>query len=188
MRPTPKTAGYSLVELMVVVALVGIISALATPSLVAGIHSANMTASMRRLYAMFIEAQALAKARGHACCFVVDLGARTYKITEDTNGDGACEADIAGKSSALTPSYVGFKPDGYPQAFPVPYDQIPRNTGCTACAGSPCTLRFDSTGAVEDLSALGGSITLYDASGKSSHVEALVFVGRTGAVRLYRLK
>lgn len=73
------TAGFSLVEVMVVVAIVGIVSALAGPNIAAAIRRANEPAQLQRVHGFISEARNYARRTNQ--CVVVTRGAGGATLT-----------------------------------------------------------------------------------------------------------
>ena len=182
--------GFTLIELMMVIGIGGIIAGLATPSLIGLLRRNSVSGAMRELYGGYLEAQGRTRGEGRVHCLVLNKTARSWSIQKDTDGDGACDATV--RTTAPWPTYVAFGPaGGYPGALAAPYD-VPHDSWCTPCGGADSgEIRFGSDGAVQYATAgsydfLSGSVSLYDTTSSSGHAEALVIIGLTGDVRVYR--
>lgn len=187
MRPHDNSAvrGFTLIEVMVVVALVTIISMLAIPSFTLLIKRMRLASAARGLYSGFVEAQSLARSTVRTHCLTLHNSTRTWTIDEDTDGDGACDRVMKTVRISADAGDVAFGPtEGYPAAFPHPYTAIERDSWCTACDAETGSLVFSSEGMVTNETS--GSIVLHDATGEVPNVEAIVFIGETGDVRSFR--
>lgn len=169
---------------MLVVGIVGIIAGLATPSLIGYYRSASVGATMRALYSGFIEAQGLAKSKGVSYQLFVDRTNQKWQILADNNGDGTYEALI--RTQTLSTTAIGFGPtSGYGESFPVPYNTIANSGWCSFCGvGTSGTVNFMEDGTVQN--GTSGSVLIFDAEGKTQRIDALVFIGATGDVRIFR--
>lgn len=180
-----RTRGFTLIEVMVVVALVSIISVLAVPSFMLLIKRMRLTSAAQGLYNGAVETQSLARSTVRAHCLTLHNSVRTWTIDEDTDGDGACDRVTKTVRLGDDDGDLAFGPtDGYPSAFPHPYGAIERNSWCTVCDAETGSLVFSSEGIVTN--ATSGSIVLHDPTGEIPHVEALVFIGETGDLRSFR--
>ncbi len=187
-RGPPSTArrGFTLIEMVMVLALIGVIAVLAGPSLVGMTRRWNLSTTMRTLYGAILETQSRARASGLNHRLVLDSKAMTATILKMDIGSSV--GSIA-TTIYLDPSHVfGFRPQGYPQPVPKPYDSIPRNLWCTFCGGTSGYIEIDSQGLIVGSTSGDnrGSIALYDPTGKTQMVEGILYVGRTGDIRLYR--
>jgi len=188
MRPSSNDRGFTLIELMMVVVVVGVIMALAVPSLRGAVQGSRVKSAASTLYAAFVEAQGLAKSKGHSVCLVLDKTNRKWSMQEDTNLDLTCDSTI--KSQVLDDNAgISYLTSGFGQTFPAPFDNttsFPVTSWCTVCSSTPSTLRFEPDGTIHaDVDAVGGSVAIYDASALTGRIFGLVFVTRTGSVHLY---
>jgi prepilin-type N-terminal cleavage/methylation domain-containing protein len=180
--------GFTLIEMMMVLALAGAIALLAVPSLIGMVRRWNLATTMRTLYGAVLETQSRARATGVNHRLVLDKKQLTATILKMDTSVGTQASLITLDASHS----FGFRPDGFPDAFPKPYDTIPRSAWCTFCGFSATSgyIELDSQGLIARSSSgdTRGSIALYDPSGRTDTVEALLFVGRTGDIRLFRHK
>ena len=177
--------GYTLIELMVAVAIIAAMAAFAGPKLLRMTRRMSLAGSMRTLYAGFQDAQSRARTTGIKHRLELDKVNdvfRIYSYQDLTHPLVVTKIDDSGR--------FRFRQDGYPDPFPPPYGSVPRDAWCTFCGkGNPTGyIQFDGEGLLEDAtvsSPTRGSISLYDSSGSTDAVESLVFIGRTGDVRLF---
>lgn len=93
-RPSARAAGFTLIELMVVIFIVGLISAVTMPRLLPIIVFSEHEGAARRLAAFGDAAMAHATLRRETITVRFDLGAQTFEATRwvdvaKTEGDGA---------------------------------------------------------------------------------------------------
>ena len=119
-----KRNGYSLVEMLIVIAIIGILAGLATAGFVGWVKKYNTENQVKEMYADFMSTRimAMSKNRTH----FVNLSANQYTIYDDTspspNGDGTLT--IGSDTQVLFPkdlkypvawnggSQIGFNPRG----------------------------------------------------------------------------
>ncbi|MBN1961949.1 MAG: prepilin-type N-terminal cleavage/methylation domain-containing protein [Deltaproteobacteria bacterium] len=176
--------GFTLIEVMVVAAIIGIVAIIATPNLIGYYRSSQVGAAMREFYGGFIEAQGFARSTTLPHQIVVDRANQQWHIRKDSDRDGNYETLI--KTKTLSATEVGFGPTaGYGANFPVPYNGIASSSWCSFCGGGNTgNINFIEDGTV--LNGTSGAVLIYDASGTSARIDALVFVGASGDARIFR--
>ncbi len=186
MRTHPEQ-GFTLIELMIVVALIGVIAGLAGPSFNRSVRRSRINEMGRTLHAAYLEAQSLAMRTGFEHCLRLDRVGRGWSIRKDSNQDPSddCEAPVS--SYTLAHASVALGPEaGIATAFPDPYGGVPVDSWCTPCGGDDVGILWFKTDGTLRLDALGGSVALHDADGTVPTVERLMFISATGAARLVR--
>jgi hypothetical protein len=196
-RQHPRAAGFTLIELMIIVALIGIVAGLAAPNLIGVYRRYSVGAEGRRLYGAFVEGLGKATGGGVAHCILLDRNTGTWTLRRNANADSACDTSdtlVLSRSQDATepmPAGIRFGPqNGIATGFAAPYDTIAHDAWCTACAATAtsCALFFDTDGRIRNSAGnlVEGSVLLHDsATGSSGRVMALVFIGATGNLRLF---
>jgi prepilin-type N-terminal cleavage/methylation domain-containing protein len=128
-------AGFSVVELMVVIALIGLLSAIALPSLLSSMSEKRLKNAARNLYADLQKARLLAVKRNTRITVTFNTTARTYSYPisssetatvrlDDYGGNGKIVSYGQGKATSFWPPYndtSNYPPSNYPfDSSPVP--------------------------------------------------------------------
>lgn len=188
---TNKNSGFTLIEVMIVVGILGVLSVLAVPNLISMRQSATLSAEARQLYAGFLQAQGLAISTGKRAELVLNRSPsnqRWWSIMADNDGDGSNEQITLHRLQGSTINFGPF--DGVVNVFPKPYQDVPHNSWCTVCGINSGSVQFGPDGEVTNADADNslGAIFLYDPDDNTKDAHAVVFVGETGAVRMFRTK
>jgi prepilin-type N-terminal cleavage/methylation domain-containing protein len=189
--------GFTLIELMTVLAILGVLTVLAMPTLTGVYKRSTLGAEGRRLLGAFTEARGLALSKGTRHELLFDRTNSRWEMREDSNRDNVFERLITQHPAAADtwPSHIAFGPlAGITPAYPVPYNGFPHNAWCAtqpagACTATLGTLVMDVDGRITDASGnlVSGAVMLYDSTGSTGDVQTVVFVGATGNVRLYNM-
>jgi prepilin-type N-terminal cleavage/methylation domain-containing protein len=188
--PTQRPVrGFTLVEMMMVLALAGVISVLAAPSMMSMVRRWNLGSTTRSFYAVVLDTQSRARSTGIDHRLSLDRAEAKLTILrmDSTSGTTVWQGYL---ESGLSPSskVFGFSPSGYPSAFPRPYDTVPHDSWCTFCNDTSGYIQIDPQGLISASSngTTSGSFALYDKTRRTDVVEALIYIGRTGDLRLFR--
>ncbi len=123
-----RPAGFTLVELMVVLLILSAVAALAAPSFSRTIHSARLRASASDVRAAFARARSLAVAGGRERAVVFDLEKGEYGLDNDAVRRGFPEpvrlgvVRLPGEENVRGDARVRFYPDGTAEGAEVSVD------------------------------------------------------------------
>ncbi|MCI5160553.1 MAG: type II secretion system protein GspH [Candidatus Electrothrix sp. AX5] len=81
MKLLRKTEGFSLIEILVVIAIIGVLSAIVVPSFISGMPTRRLKSAARDLYGAMQQARLLAVKNNQNC--TLRFGATSYYIDED---------------------------------------------------------------------------------------------------------
>jgi len=172
------SAGFSMVELVLVVAVVGILTSIAAPALSPGRWRAD--AAVQETMAALSAAQRLAVLRQHDVIVTVLEAERALEVHRDMNNDGVIDAGEDVRRVDL-PETVGFGPGSAPGLAGDP----PTTTATFEDAGSGPRLTFHRNGAASE----EGRIYLHPLEGSLSDeavaARALEIQRSTGELRCF---
>ena len=106
-RSTGRHGGFSLLELLLVLAIIGIATAIAVPRYMSSIQNYRLNASARRIVTDLAFARSQAKATSSSRTFQVNVVDDAYLINEETKIDKA--ADIYRVDLKLAPYHTSIK-------------------------------------------------------------------------------
>lgn len=180
------TAGYSLIELMFVVSLIGTLAAIAVSHLLATIDDVRTVGAVRYMSGRLqrIRMEAVMRSANVAIRFTRGTGAYTYAAYGDGNGNGVLSLEIQrGIDTEIQP------PARLPDQFPgVDFGVLPDLPAVDTSSTPPGTdpIRLGS-GDMASFTALGTSTTgsLYIRGGHNAQYAIRVF-GETGKTRILR--
>ncbi|MDW7711408.1 MAG: GspH/FimT family pseudopilin [Deferrisomatales bacterium] len=169
MRPDPR--GLTLVELVVALALVGVLAAVGTPYLLANLPALRVNAAVRHVIGDLRLARSLAVERGVDCLLVFDVPAVKYTVILDTDDvPGVSDGDEVLKEVDLGRRYRGV-------AFG------------SATAADPITFGGDQALFKPRGTSNGGSVHLrpgQDAGVRQDRERRVTVLSTTGRVRAFR--
>jgi len=183
-----RARGFTLIELMFVVALIGILAGLAAPNLMHMSRKFSLNGATRDFYAALVEAQSLARSQGKTYRFTVTRASPPSWTLEQCTTT-TCTARTLVRQHTVGQAGVIFKQGGFGAEFPAPFATVPNDAWCTACgadSNSSGYLDFTPNGRVVGGDGdTTGSFTLGDVQDALVAVRAVAFIGRTGDVRLF---
>jgi prepilin-type N-terminal cleavage/methylation domain-containing protein len=180
------SSGYTLLELMFVVSLILVISAVSVPPVLAEVDAARASGAVRYLATMMQQArmEAIARATDVGWQFVADGDRFTYAAYLDGNGNGIRTRDIAAGAD-LPLGAIERLADRFPGVeFGVAPDLPPIDAGGTSPGSDPIRLGASN---ILTFTALGTSTsgTVYVRGRRGAQYAIRVF-GETGRVRVLK--
>jgi len=190
--------GFTLIELMFVLGIIGVLATLAVPKVTGLLHRANLRAEGRMLYSAFLEAQGLASRNPQypAGVLITVSGANAgWQVMQDTNNDLVLDRVVMAHPFSGSAGYVGFGPAaGMQTLVTLPYTASIHNSLCTFCGGTASgQVLFDPDGSISRTTPTAltteGSVVIYDTSGTldtgaTTPAEMVIFVTATGSIKL----
>jgi prepilin-type N-terminal cleavage/methylation domain-containing protein len=116
-----KDKGYSMIELMIVIAIMGICVGLAIPNLSNLVKKNRVESQIRRIYSDLMNARVMAMSR-NITHFIVFAGSQ-YTVMEDTNLNGVPDA-VPADTQRLRRSSVDIVPMTYSNTATTPPDAV----------------------------------------------------------------
>ena len=119
--PNPRRSGYTVVELLVVVGIIGMMAAAAAPSFVKQIPNRRLDRASWQVYMDLQQARTLAVSENVSVEVSFNTAQKQYTIWADANGNGTKDtgesevkslSDIAGLELYVYPTSAVFKPTG----------------------------------------------------------------------------
>ena len=92
--PGRHAAGFSMVELLITLVLIGIVAAIAIPSFRGWVDNSNLKAAARTLSSDIAYMREAASSSGRIHTVAYDMAQNRYTLRWDSDGDGAADADV----------------------------------------------------------------------------------------------
>ena len=182
-RPVGSAAGFSVAELLVALAVGGVLLAGALPAVGAGRAALAARAAARTVAASFREAAAAARVRQRTVAWEVDVAPLRMRLVEDGDGDGVRRDDV---DRGVDPVVSGWRPvvDGPVAVEALVGCRCPEIDGGADLAPGDRGVRFGTSSFVS-FAARGTSSsgTLYLTS-RGGPAVAVRVLGATGRVRM----
>lgn len=121
-RPVRRQAGYTVVELLIVVAIIGVLAALALPRF--RVERLQVDTAARTLNMVLMAAKTDAAARGHNVLVVFDTAAGSIRTVWDANNNERIDAGEHTRPAVLPEAVRFARGQGVP-AFGLDVDEFP---------------------------------------------------------------
>ncbi len=181
-----RSAGYSLLELLFCLALIGTITAVATPALLAGVDSSRAHGAARYVASQFQLARTTAAMRSAHVGVRFELVGNTYQYAmyADGNGDGVRNADVRSGVDRCIREPEQLRAQFPGVDFAVLPDLPPVDSSSTPPGSDPIKFGTSNIASFSPIgSASSGTVYLLGRNGTQYAVRVL---GETGRVRVLK--
>lgn len=159
-RPGNREAGFSIIELMVVVVIMGIVLAASVPALRQHTETVNLTKGSREVESSLKLARTRSVSTNRSVVVVFDTDAGTYLLFEDTDDDGNQDA---GETSSG------------------PFD-VPKKVAIGSVSFARNTVTFTPSGAASET----GSVVLVNTRNLAQRIDLTAATGLTYVSDVYQ--
>jgi len=145
-----RAAGFSMVELLITLVLLGIAMAIAIPSFRGWVDNSNLKAAARTLSSdiAYLREAAISSGRSHTIAY--DMAQNRYTLRWDSDGDGSCDADVPNYAAARLMSDHG--------------------GGIQITSVSPAAIKIISSGSINPF----GSVVITNSRGSTATISTLI--------------
>lgn len=193
-RLTSMAAGFSAVELLIVVSVIVIIAAFALPQVISARRSLRFNGLSREIITQLRLTRQLAMSRRHVMRFRYDnsneridiidnqeRGTLTNPIANDPSNDVIVKTTALASAGVPASDIVYGRPSGAPAA-------LPDGVSMTALSGGQVEIIFQPDGSVLDASGnpANAALFLYDSQAPAATAIAVSVLGAGGRVKTWR--
>jgi prepilin-type N-terminal cleavage/methylation domain-containing protein len=197
-KPDRSSQGYSLVETLIVVALIGVLSAIALPQLIAERRLSRSVGVTREILTQLRHARQLAMSQRQAFTFQYNNITKQISIIDHNNNTGlflfadpAYPNNVGSSVISATPLATGgLQQSEITYGIPVGLPNGPLGDGIsmTGLSNNQLNITFQPDGSVIDAAGnpVGQAMFIYNSNAPQATASAISVMGASGRIKIWR--